>query len=437
MPCSAATASRSAIELGGIRGRLRLERGDGVAQRGDLGGDGRIGRRRRGDRVTQGGDLGCNGLVALDGVAQRGDLAGRCLVALDGLAQLRDLAGGGLVAGDRLAQRVDLGVGRLVPGDDVAQLGDLRSGRHEVGVERLAQVVVGDGLAQRRDLVLERAHRLDAVAQRLGLALELVQTATVVAGDGSALDRDVRELLADGVGTALDLVDPLQGGGELGASGLALTLTFALQALDRGRELDASGLRRLLVLGADLLKLGGDVDAIQARLECGAGGVGAAGGLGDRLDGTRLGGGDGLADPGVGQRRGLGAVALELVDAGVQALGSGLGLRELGLLLVAIELARDSGQRALDVGAQRGGLLVGLAARLLELRGQTAGDALELVDALQRAEQAGDDRGGVVEIVDAALDARVEVGQALLGVGVGGGALGLAAGQLGLDPRGR
>ena len=112
-----------------------------------------------------------------------GDLAGRGLVALDGLAQLRDLAGGGLVAGDGLAQRVDLGVGRLVAGDDVAQLGDLRGGRHEVGVERLAQVVVGDGLAQRRDLVLERAHRLDAGAQRLGLALELVQAAAVVAGD--------------------------------------------------------------------------------------------------------------------------------------------------------------------------------------------------------------------------------------------------------------
>ncbi len=358
-------------------------------------------------------------------------------MALDGLAQLRDVAGSGLVAGDSLAQRVDLGIGRLVTRDDVAQLGDLRGGRHEVGVKRLAQVVVGDGLAQRRDLVLERAHRLDPIAQRLGLALELVQTAAVVAADGGALDRDVRELLADGVGAALDLVDPLQSGGELGAGGLALTLTFALQALDRGREFDASGLRRLLVLGADLLKLGRDVDAIQARLERGAGGVGAAGGLGDRLDGARLGGGNGLADPGVGQRRGLGAVALELVDAGVQALGSGLGLRELGLLLVAIELARDRGQRALDVRAQRGGLLAGLAARLLELRGQTAGDALELVDALQRAEQAGDDRGGVVEVVDAALDARIEIRQALLGIGVGGGALGLAAGQLGLDPRGR
>ena len=292
------------------------------------------------------------------------------------------------------------------------------------------------------------AHRLDTGAQGVGLALQLVQAAAVVAGQplgGGALDRDRRELLADGVGAALDLLDALERGGELGARGLALALAVALQALDRGRELDAGGLRGLLVLGADLLELGGDVDLAEAGLEAGAGGLEAAAGFGDRLDGARLGGGDGLGETGVGDGGGLGAVALELVDAARSvALRGGLGLRERGVLLVAVELARDAGQRALQIGAQGGGVavggggaLVGLAARLVELRRQAAGDALELVDALQRAQQAGDDRGGVVEVGDAALDAGIGVGEPLLGLRVGGGALGLAARELGLDPRGR
>ena len=111
---------------------------------------------------------------------------------------------------------------------------------------------------------------------------------------------------------------------------------------------------------------------------------------------------------------------------------------------MTVELARHARQGALQVAAQGGGVavggqraLVGLAAGLVELRGQATGEPLELVDALQRAQQAGDDRSGVVEVVDPALDARIGVGEPLLGVGVGGGALGLAARELGLDPRGR
>ena len=312
----------------------------------------------------------------------------------------------------------------------------------------------------RRPAVLLAAHRLDAGAQRLRLLLQLVQAAAIVAGQalgGGALDGDGGELLADGVGAALDLLDALQRGGQLGAGGLALTLAFALQARDRLGELDAGGLRGLLVLGADLLELVGDVDATgEARLE-------AAGGLGDRLGRARLGGGDGLGQARVGERLGGGAVALELVEPGGQARRSGLGggerLAALGLdglavqtgaleplqaseLLDAVELGRHARQRALQVAAQRlggaigvGGAALGLAARLLELLRQPAGDALELVDALDRAQQARDDRGGVVEVAEVALDARVEVGQALLGLGVGRGALGLAAGELGLDPR--
>ena len=349
------------------------------------------------------------------------------------------VAGGGLVATDGLAQGVGGGL---------------------LARERLADLRQLAGERGRALLVL--AHRLDAGAQPVGLLLEVVETAAVVAGQalgGGALDGDGGELLADGVGAALDLLDALERAGELAAGGFTLALAVALQPRDRLAELDASGLRGLLVLGADLLELIGDVDAT------GEAGFEAAGGLGDRLGRTRLGGRDGLGQARVGQRLGGRAVALELVETGGQAGGGGLGggqrlaarsldlvaleagalePLEAGELLDAVELTRDSRQRTLEIGAQRlggtiglGGAALGLAAGLLELRGQAARDALELVDALDRAQQPGDDRGGVVELVEAALDARVEVGQPLLGLRVGGFAGGLAAGQLGLDPRGR
>ena len=80
-------------------------------------------------------------------------------------------------------------------------------------------------------------------------------------------------------------------------------------------------------------------------------------------------------------------------------------------------------------------LRLGVAARLLDLGGQAGGHPLEVVDALQRRQQAGDDRGGVVEVADGrALDARIRVGDALLDLGVGLGAGGLARGELLLDP---
>ena len=123
--------------------------------------------------------------------------------------------------------------------------------------------------------------------------------------------------------------------------------------------------------------------------------------------------------------------ALETVEAGEQLLvlgGTAGGRRE-----------------ALDLGAQGGGLALGglgaalgALAGLLELAGQAERDALELVDALHRRQQARHHGGGVVEVGDrVALDARIEVGEALLDLGVGLGAGGLAAGQLGLHPRGR
>ena len=275
------------------------------------------------------------------------------------------------------------------------------------------------------------------------------------------------------VRSALDLLDALERRGELAARGRALALAVALEVLEPLGELAARGLRSVFMLGAHAFELGrevgrgaGDVlDVGHPGLETGARCLGAVGGFRDRLDRACLGGGDGLGQPAVGERRGMLAVAFQLVQARVQArrrglgggeraaaLGGGLLAVETGALealqarelLDAVELARDARQRALKVGAQGGGVAlglrgaaIGLAAGLRELRRQAAGHALEVVDSLQRAQQARDDRGGVVEVVDAALDAGVEVRQAVFGVGVGGGARGVAARELGLDPRRR
>ena len=533
------------------------------------------------DGLAQGGDVGGDGLVARDGLPQRGEL-GRALVALDGRvrrrprptstrswrgdgfgrrastvsrsaassadaaswratasrsrradrraraqlgellardavgdqsAQRAEVGGRGVVARDAVTQRVELGDRGLVPGDDLAQLGRARPGATASRSCAISALAASAAPTASRSSARSASASCCATASRSALTipvsaswratvspaaaswrataaswrasasrisssdsgsrrpstrarsasvslLEVVEAAAIVAGQalgGGALDGEGGELLADGVGAALDLLDALQRRGQFGARGLALALAFALEAGDRLGELDAGGLRGLLVLGADLLELVGDVDA------AGEAGLEATGGLGDRLGRARLGGGDGLGQARVGQRLGGRAVALELVEPGGQARRSGLGggerLAALGLgglaveagalealqageLLDAVELGRDAGQRALEVGAKRvggaigvGGAALGLAAGLLELLGQPAGDALELVDALDRAQQARDDRGGVVEVAEVALDARVEVGQPLLGLGVGELALGLAAGELGLDPR--
>ena len=324
------------------------------------------------------------------------------------------------MAGDGLAQRGKLGGGRLVARDNVAHLGHLGGGGHEVGVERLAR---------RRP-----PPALDAGAQRLGLALELVEAAAVVAGDGGALDGDVRELLADGVGAARDLLDALESGGELGAGGLALALTVTLQALDRRGELYAGGLRGLLVLGADLLELGGDVDAPTRASR-------PARAVSKRRPDSAIASTARASAAATASARRASAWARSRSSWSTRGGQAGRARPRRRRAWPAPRGGRArsaAATRALHVGAQRlGALVAGLLARLLELRRQPAGDALELVDALQRAQQARDDRGGVVEVGDAALDARIEVREPLLGLRVGGGALGLAARQLGLDPRGR
>ena len=85
------------------------------------------------------------------------------------------------------------------------------------------------------------------------------------------------------------------------------------------------------------------------------------------------------------------------------------------------------------LGAVAAGLR--LAAGLLERGGKVGGGLLEVLDALQRGEQARDDGGGVVEVGDrVALDAGIGIEQ-LLGLEVGGGAARLAGGELVVDPR--
>jgi hypothetical protein len=253
------------------------------------------------------------------------------------------------------------------------------------------------------------AQRVDAGAQRLGLARQLLEPAAVVAGQalgGVALDGDGGQLLADRVGLALHALDALQRAGQLGPGGLALALAVALQPLDRLAQLVLGGLDGLLVLGAHVLELRAHARARRcARRARPAAATPARGGR--RRPGSRcasswsrraaswpdgLGGGERAAALGVGLVA-VHAGALEPVDAGEQ-LEVDRGRAQLGAQRLGVALGLS-------------GARLGVAAGLLELRGQPVGDALELVDALERAEQARDDRGGVVEVGDRALDARV------------------------------
>ena len=172
-------------------------------------------------------------------------------------------------------------------------------------------------------------------------ALELGQAAALLAREALglvALDGHLGQLLAQGVGLALDELDALQRGAQLGAGGLGVALAVALDALERLGELVAGGLDGLLVLGADALELGDQVVLLglgvaaaelleldDARLEGAAGAVGAVAGLLDRLLGAALGLGDGGGDAALDRLGGAGAVGL----GALQALGE-LGAAGLG-----------------------------------------------------------------------------------------------------------
>ena len=472
-------------QLGAQRGQL----GGALAQRGELGAQ-RVELLGAGGGVEAGLErleAAAGGLQRVDPAGQRGGVGGAGLQLVDARLQRRE-------RGDLVAQRLDVRHAAAQRRDLLAQRGQVGGGglqRGKLGAEGVDVLAAGPRRvelgAQRGNLAAERLERRELAAQRvhagargLGLAGQLVEAAAVLPRLG-VLDGDGGELLAQGVGLALDRFDALQRGGELGAGGLGLAGALALQALDRGGQLGPGGLRSLLVLGADLLELGdqlagGDVAGGhaaalglgQAGLDDRAGLVGTAAGLGDRLVGGALRPGDRGGQAGVGGGGGLRALALQAVEPGGELVAGGLGGVERaaavvrGLLgvqpraLEALEAGEKlavlclvhagggrRGEHAVHLGAQRLGLALGglgaalgAQARLLELAGEAEGDALELVDALHRRQQPRDDGGGVVEIGDrVALDAGIDGGQALLDLGVGLGPCGLAARELGLHPR--
>ena len=384
---------------------------------------------------------------------------------------------GGVGAGTRLLgarlQRVEAGIELVDPGIGglLAQGGELAADALEGG-ELGAQAV---GLL---------AQRLDPGPGRLGVARQVLEPAPVLAGQALglvAVDGDGGQLLAQGIGLALHVLDALERGGELGTGGLGLGGAVALEAGDGLRELGAGGLGGLLVLGADLLQLGGELgladlararagllDLREAVLDGGARLLGAAAGLLERPVGAAVGLGHGRGEPRVGGGGGLRPLALQPVQAldqlGARGLGDldslvavvrgllGVDAGALEALKAGQELAvlalvhpsgrQPGGEHALHLGAQGLrlalgdlGAALGVLAGLLELRRQAEGDPLQLVDPLHGRQQARHHGGRVVQVGDRALDTRVEVGQALLDLGVGRGALGLAAGELGLDPR--
>ena len=216
--------------------------------------------------------------MARDGLAQPRDVADRReigrdggLQSLDGRAQRSDLASGGLVARDGGAQRVETR-------DGIAQRGDVRrlhdsAQRRDIGPDRLAQL--GE---------LVRGGQVgDAGAQRLGLALELLDP---IAGDGGV------QLLAQGIGARCTCSTR----SSAAASSARADERSRSRSRSRRSTVAASSeriaVRGLLVLGAHRLELRRDVPAFQTR---------------ERGCGTRFGGGDRLGEPGVGG----GALTLE------------------------------------------------------------------------------------------------------------------------------
>ena len=127
---------------------------------------------------------------------------------------------------------------------------------------------------------------------------------------------------------------------------------------------------------------------------------------------------------------------LQAADALEQQLALGGVLGRADLVADALELLARLVDLLLGLlGAVAAGLR--LAAGLLERDRQVGGGLLQVLDALQRGQQAGDDGGGVVEVGDrVALDAGIGI-EALLALDVLCGARGLAGGERLLDPRRR
>ena len=429
------------VVLGGQRGQLGA-RGGGL-----LAGGGGVGAQLLGE-VAQGveplGGVGALALQLLEAAAvvagqplglglldlDAGDLLAQALALaadlLDALQRGGELLAGGLalllaLALDALGQRVQLGAGgaglfftlaldalheRVHVGAGLAGL------VFALGLQALdlgAQLLAGGlgGLLGRRAQLLARSRGLR------GALLELLDPAGEVA--------------AVGLGA---LVDGGQRGGKSLLGGLHGLGAGALGGLDLLGELEADGLGPLGGLGA-LVAVGGRIG--QALLE-----------LPDALQQLGL-----LGDVGA-------AHALEALDAPLQRVLLG-GVDDRGLLqardaleqlglLAGVGAGADLVAHALELLARLvdlalGGLgavaaVLGLAAGLLERGGEVGGGLLEILDALERGEQARDDRGGVVEVGDrVARDPGIGI-EHLLGLEVGGGAARLTRGELVVDPRG-
>ena len=336
-----------------------------------------------------GGQLGRHLAVHLRRLAARlGHLVRELLLALlEGGADLGELR---LERGLALLEVVADRVQRLVGGalalqrlDGRAQLVDLAAlvggaQRGELGARGGGLVTGGGGVGAQ--LVGELAQRVEPPAGIGALAHELVEAAAIVAGQPlglGLLDLDARDLLAQPLALAADLLDALQRGGELLAGGLALLLALALDALHERLELGARGARLVLALRTQALQLGA----------CGLGGLGAralepvdalgeiaAIGLGALFDGGE---GSGEALLGGGHRLGAGALGgLDLLGE-LEADGLGL-LGGLGTLVAGGGLV---GQALLELpdAVDKVGLLAGVGLTLLKLT-----DALEELSLLAR-----------------------------------------------------
>ena len=373
------------------------------------------------DALQRGGELLAGGLalllaLALDALDERLDLRG------DGT---RLLLARGLQALDLGAQLGTSGLGSFLGGGASLRAGGL-GGLLGGGAQLLAG---GGGLLAALLESLERGRGLR------DLLLELLDPAGEVA--------------AVGLGA---LVDGGQGGGEALLGGLHRLGAGALGGLDLLGQLEPDGFS-FLGGGAALVAGGGVVG--QALLD-----------PGDPLQqlGLLVGVGEPLLEPGdalqelglLGRERAadtletlearlqLGLLAgvdgrglLEAGDAGQQlGLGGAVPLGGADLVADLLELLARLVDLALGgLGAVAADL--GLAAGLLERGREVGGGLLEVLDALERGEQAGDDGGGIVEVGDrVAGDPGIGIHH-LLGLLVGGRAARLAGGQLVVDPRGR
>ena len=143
---------------------------------------------------------------------------------------------------DAAAQRVDARARRASSSAaTAAQRGDL-------GAQCLELRRLRSGASSSRRPSMRRAGGL-------GVARQLVEPAAVAARL-VALDGDGGQLLAQGVGLALHVLDALERGGQLGAGGLGLARALALEPVERLGELGAGGLRGLLVLGSHAARAG-------------------------------------------------------------------------------------------------------------------------------------------------------------------------------------